>query len=174
MSGSYIVRGVAEHVYSAADLTILSMPEAVRKRPGMYFGIGPGDRRLATRVLCKVVIDAFHPAARVAAGHAPHVVADITADLAFAVTDDQAQLDPSGNAVLGYEKSMLTPERWLYAAAASVSTRTVVEVWQDGRGFRQTLAGLRPVEAPQPSALPPERAHAWPSSLIHTSAARPR
>lgn len=121
----------------------------------MYFGVGPGDPSLATRVLCTVVGHAFHPATKVAASHAAHVVADITADLAFAVTDDQADL-PTGQGMprLGYEKSLLTPDRWSSAAAAAVSTRTSVEVWRDGRGFRQTLVGLRPVEPPRAFSAP--------------------
>jgi hypothetical protein len=50
---------------------------------------------------------------------------------------------------LGYYGSLLGPDRWTCAAAAVLSTRTVVEVWRDGRGFRQELSGLRPVEVPQ-------------------------
>jgi DNA gyrase/topoisomerase IV subunit B len=125
------------------------MADSVRMRPGMYFGVGRGDPRLATEVLCVVVGHAFHPAARVAASHTPHVVADITADLAFAVTDDQADtLTGPGVPRLGYEGSLLTAERWASAAAAAVSSQAVVEVWRAGRGFRQTLVGLRPVEPP--------------------------
>ncbi|MEU4623345.1 hypothetical protein AB0G04_25660 [Actinoplanes sp. NPDC023801] len=125
------------------------MADSVRKRPGMYFGVGRGDPRLATEVLRAVVGHAFHPAAKVAASHTPHVVADINADLAFAVTDDQADtLTEPGLPRLGYEGSLLTAERWSSAAAAAVSSRAVVEVWRAGRGFRQTLAGLRPVEPP--------------------------
>jgi DNA gyrase/topoisomerase IV subunit B len=140
---------VTEHGYSAADITVLTMADAVRKRPGMYFGVGRGDPHLATAVLCAVVGHAFHPAAKVAASHTPHVVAEITADLAFAVTDDQADtLTGTGVPRLGYEGSLLTADRWSSAAAAAVSSRAVVEVWRAGQGFRQTLAGLRPVEPP--------------------------
>ena len=140
---------MTEHGYSAADITVLTMADAVRKRPGMYFGVGRGDPRLATEVLCAVVGHAFHPAAKVAARHTPHVVAEITADLAFAVTDDQADtLTGTGVPQLGYEGSLLTADRWSSAAAAAVSSRAVVEVWRAGQGFRQTLVGLRPVEPP--------------------------
>jgi hypothetical protein len=138
-----------DHGYSAADITVLTMADSVRKWPGMYFGVGPGDPRLATRVLCAVMGHAFHPAAKVAASHTPHVVVDIIANLAFAVTDDQADtLAGPGLPRLGYEGSLLTADRWSSAAAAAVSSRTVVEVWRAGRGFRQTLVGLRPVEPP--------------------------
>ncbi|MFF5081522.1 hypothetical protein ACFY36_31120 [Actinoplanes sp. NPDC000266] len=140
---------MTEHAYSAVDITVLTMADSVHTRPGMYFGAGRDDPRLATEVLCVVVGHAFHPAARVAASHTPHVVADITADLAFAVTDDQADtLTGPGVPRLGYEGSLLTAERWSSAAAAAVSTQTVVEIWRDGRGFRQTLVGLRPAEPP--------------------------
>jgi hypothetical protein len=96
-----------------------------------------------------VVGHAFHPATKVAVCHTPYVIVDITADLAFAVTDDQADtLTGHGPPELGYEGSLLTPNRLSSAAAAAVSSRTGVEVWRDGRGFRQTLVGLRPVEPP--------------------------
>jgi hypothetical protein len=100
---------VTEQGYSAANITVLTMADSVRKRPGMYFGVGRGDPRLATEVLSAVVGHAFHPAAKVAASHSPHVVADITADLTFAVTDDQADtLTGPGAPRLGYEGSLLT------------------------------------------------------------------
>lgn len=95
----------------------------------MFFGVGPGDSRPATRVLYVVAGHGFHPATRVAAIHSTHVVADITGDLAFAVTDNLAGDDRSGNVALGYESTMLTPERWSSAAVAAVSSHTTVEVW---------------------------------------------
>lgn len=140
---------MTEHGYGAADITVLSMAEAVRKRPGMYFGVGPGDPGLATKVLCAVVRHAFHPAARVADSHTTRVVVDITADLVFSVTDDQAEtLTSQDTPRLGYENSLLTPARWLSAAAAAVSSQTTVEVWRYGRGFRQQLAGMSPSAPP--------------------------
>jgi DNA gyrase/topoisomerase IV subunit B len=140
---------VTEHGYSAADITVLSMADAVRKRPGMYFEVGPGDPRLATNVLCAVVRHAFHPPARVADSHTTRVVVEITADLAFSVTDDQAEtLTSPDTPKLGYEKSLLTPTRWLCAAAAAVSSQTTVEIWREGQGFRQRLTGLSPSGPP--------------------------
>ncbi|SOE07494.1 hypothetical protein [Streptomyces sp. Ag109_G2-15] len=44
----------------------------------------------------------------------------------------------------GYHGALLGPERWTGAAAAALGTRTVVEVWRDGHGVRQELAGIRP------------------------------
>jgi DNA gyrase/topoisomerase IV subunit B len=146
---------VTEHRYSAADITVLSMADAVRKRPGMYFGVGRGDPRLATQVLCAVVGHAFHPAAGVADSHTPHVVADITADLAFSVTDDLAEtLTGQDMPRLGYESSLLTPDRWSSAAAAAVSSQSTVEVWRDGQGFRQKLVNFRPIEPPRRFSAP--------------------
>ncbi|MEU9019488.1 hypothetical protein [Actinomadura sp. NPDC048394] len=37
---------MAGHEYSAADITVVEFDEAVRKRPGMYFGVGLRDPRL--------------------------------------------------------------------------------------------------------------------------------
>jgi hypothetical protein len=141
--------------YSAADITVLEFDEAVRKRPGMYFGVGPTDPRLATRVLSAVVGGAFHPPAKVAPVHSPVVVAEITADLAFSVTDNRADaLTGEGTPRQGYYGSLLTSNRWKSAAASAVSARTTVDVWRDGRGLRQELAGLRPTGPPTEFAGP--------------------
>jgi DNA gyrase/topoisomerase IV subunit B len=140
---------VTEHDYDTADIAGLTMADFIRKRPEMYFGVGRGDPRLATELLCAVAESAFHPAAKIAASHTPHVVVEITADLEFSVTDDQADaLTGTGVPELHYEGSLLTAGRWSSAATAALSSRAVVEVWRAGQGFRQTLVGLRPVEAP--------------------------
>nr|BFE58058.1 hypothetical protein GCM10020063_025840 [Dactylosporangium thailandense] len=146
---------MTEHRYSRADITVLEFDEAVRGRPGMHFGASRTDPRLPTWVLRTVVAHAFHPGTSVAANHAPDVVAEITADLAFSVTDDQAET-LAGQDVprLGYYDSLLTPVRWSSSAAAAVSSQSTVEVWRDGRGFRQRLAGARPVEPPVPFDAP--------------------
>lgn len=147
--------GVTEPDYSLAKIRVLEFDDSVRKRPGMYFGVGRDDPRLATRVLCTVVGHAFHPATRVAASHSPDVVAEITADLVFSVTDDQADvLTGPGMPRLGYYDSLLTSERWSSAAAAAVSSQTTVEVWRHGHGYRQRLVGLRPVEPPAEFSAP--------------------
>jgi DNA gyrase/topoisomerase IV subunit B len=146
---------MTEPDYSLKDITVLEFDDAVRRRPGMYFGVGKGDPRLATRVMWAVVSHAFHPAATVAARHTPDVVAEITANLAFSVTDDQADtLTGRDVPVLGYYDSLLTSSRWLSAAAAAMSARTTVEVWRDGQGFRQRLIGVRPVEPPAEYSAP--------------------
>jgi hypothetical protein len=139
---------VSGHDYAAEHLTVLEVDEAVRRRPGMYFGVAREDPRFATAVLRAVLLHALHPSAALAPDHTPRVYAEITADLAFTVTDDQADLGR------GYFGSLLTPHRWASAAAAAVSVRTLVEVWKDGRGRRQELAGLRPVGSPADYAAP--------------------
>ncbi|SCL71869.1 hypothetical protein GA0070606_5862 [Micromonospora citrea] len=136
--------------YSAAGIQVVEFDESVRTRPVMYFGAERGDPDLATHVLCAVLAHGLHPAARVAAAHTPQVRAEIIGDLAFVVSDDRADaLDPLGSARPGYHGSLLGAGRWVSAAAGAVSSRTVVEVWRDGRGLRQELAGLRPVAVPQ-------------------------
>jgi DNA gyrase/topoisomerase IV subunit B len=142
--------------YSAADIQLVEFDEAVRSRPAMYFGVDRRDPDLATQVLCSVLAHGLHPAARVAAAHTLQVKAEITGDLAFMVSDDRADaLGGPGAVRLGYYGSLLGADRWAAAAAAAVSSRTVVEVWRDGLGLRQELAGLRPVTEPQDIDPPP-------------------
>ncbi|MGI8334787.1 hypothetical protein ACRYCC_32955 [Actinomadura scrupuli] len=145
-----------DHGYSAADIQVLEFDESVRARPGMYFGVGRENAALATEVLGSVLVHALHPAARLAPTHTPRVHAEVFADLAFAVADDQAGLAGDGGIPrLGYHGSLLGTDRWLLAAAAAVSARVIVEVWRDGRGHCQELSGLRPVTMPQEFDAPP-------------------
>ncbi|GII58948.1 hypothetical protein Pth03_73370 [Planotetraspora thailandica] len=141
---------MAEHRYSAADITILEFDDSVRTRTAMYFRASRESPELATRVLSEVVGHALHPATRVGPPHTARAHAEISADLAFSVEDDLTDaLDDQGRPRPGYYDSLLGPDRWLSGAAAALSGRTVVEVWRDGRGFRQELAGLRPLGAPE-------------------------
>ncbi|MFJ6676318.1 hypothetical protein ACIQMJ_34900 [Actinosynnema sp. NPDC091369] len=144
---------MAEHGYDAGDITVPEFDELVRRRPGLFFG--RGDPRSATEVLRGVLDHALHPAARVAPPHVPRVVVEVRGDLAFSVVDDQA--DALGGRDLprpGYFGSLLGPNRWVTAAAAALSAHATVEVWRDGRGFRQDLTGLRPTGRPEPFAAP--------------------
>ncbi len=137
--------------YSAADIRVLDLDAAVRKWPGMYF---PVDRSPAG-VLREVVDCAVHPPPRVAGSHTTEVVAEITDAYGFSVTDGlAATLTDDGGPVLGYFGSLLTPDRLTAAAAAALSVRVTVEVWRGGRGFRQELAGLRPLGPPVPFEAP--------------------
>ncbi|MFD4604406.1 hypothetical protein ACFWPQ_41120 [Streptomyces sp. NPDC058464] len=141
---------MAEKTYSAADIQVVEFDLHVRATPSMYFGVGRGSPELATRVLCAVLGHALHPATRVAPAHTPRVEAEVHGDLRFWVADDQADaLDAQDRPQLGYYGSLLGPDRWNSAAAAALSARTVIEVWRGGHGFRQELAGLRPIEEPR-------------------------
>ncbi|WP_035802908.1 DNA topoisomerase IV subunit B family protein [Kitasatospora mediocidica] len=141
---------MTENRYSAADIKVLDFIEHIRRRPGMYFSVGPDNPALATHVLHHVLGSALHPDARLAPDHTLRVSAEISANLAFAVTDDQAgPTDSQGMPALGYYDSLLGPDRLWSAAAAALSHRAVVEVWRDGRGLRQVLAAMRPETAPK-------------------------
>src|SRR5579862_4633869 len=123
--------------YSAASITVLSFDEAVRKRPGMYFGAGPESPDLPTGILQAVTNDALH-----AVGGGTHrlVNVDVTADLCFTVTDDQPpDLDDLGQPKPGFYGSLISWSRWALAAAAAFSTRTLIEVHAGGQGWRQEL-----------------------------------
>ncbi|MEV6750571.1 hypothetical protein AB0N21_40710 [Streptomyces sp. NPDC051080] len=147
---------MAENTYDAADIRVLEFDDAVRARPGMYFGVGREEPMLASQVLCQVIGHVLHPAPSVAPSHSLRAVVEISADLAFSVTDDQAApLDEQRRPRLGYYGSLLGVDRWLSAAAAAVSSRAVVEVWREGRGFRQELVRLRPTAEPEEFGAPP-------------------
>ncbi len=135
---------------------MLGFDDAVRRRPAMYFRVARDDPGLATQVLCTLLQHAFHPGAKVAADHTPQVSVEIFADLAFSVTDDQTDaLTDHDTPCSGYYGSLLTTSRWGHAAAAALSARTTVEVWRNGRGFRQQLVGLRPIGPPVEFPAPP-------------------
>jgi hypothetical protein len=129
--------------YDASMITVLEFDDSVRKRPGLYFGLPREDPELPTAVLCTVLGHATHPDARFPV-HSPRVRADVSGDLAFAVTDDVLGPFPSN----GFGGTLIPHGRWGHAAAAAVSTRVTVEVWWDGQGLRQELARSRPVAEP--------------------------
>lgn len=133
--------------YTAANITLLSFEEAVRKRPGMYFGADAGSPDLPTSILLAVISDALHPAE--GEGHRP-VDAEVTADLRFTVTDDQPQdLNDLGQLKPGFYGSVIVRRRWALAAAAAFSTRTLIDVRAGGRGWRQELTGTIPTRSEQ-------------------------
>ncbi|MFH8933870.1 hypothetical protein [Streptomyces griseosporeus] len=144
--------------YDAADIQVVDFDEHVRRHPEMYFGAWHGRPDPATRILSAVLSHALHPAARLAPAHTARVEAGIEGDLTFWVADDLVEDAWDGDRPpSGYYGSLLGPDRWTCAAAAALSTRTVVEVWRDGRGFRQELSGLRPVEDPREIDAPAGR-----------------
>ena len=129
--------------YTEADLTVLEFDKSVRRWPGMYFGVDP---HLATSVLAAVVIASLHPGPKVAPIGPPDVSVEILDNLAFSITDNWPT-GPDGSTA-GYYGSLLTPYRWVHAAAAAVSTHTTIETWHAGRALHHNLAGLRPTGPP--------------------------
>ncbi|MER5433364.1 hypothetical protein [Streptomyces sp. NPDC002588] len=137
------------HEYDAAGIRIIEGGEAVRRRPAMYFGVGLESPELPTRAFEAVVGWSLHPATRVAPVHALRVEAEILGDLAFSVSDDGSDaLGEDAVPVIGFG-SLIGPDRWCGWAVSAVSSRTVVEVWRDGRGLRQELTGDRPLGEPE-------------------------
>jgi DNA gyrase/topoisomerase IV subunit B len=134
--------------YAAAHITLLSFEEAVRKRTGMYFGVARDSPDLPTNVLRAVIDDALHP---VGDGHCTVDIA-VTADLSFTVIDDQPlSLDDLGEPKPGFYDSLVDRRRWALAAAAALSSRTLIEIRASQRGWRQELTGVVPAR-PEPFA----------------------
>ncbi|MEU8894453.1 hypothetical protein [Nocardia sp. NPDC048505] len=135
---------MAKRDYSAAIIKVLPAGESVRSRPGMYFGVGRDDPELPTRVLGAVLGDLLHPPPRSSLRPPIRVRADITADLAFSIGNDQLDpLDDRNLPVPGYF-GMIGPNAWAPAAVAALCRHAVAEIWRDGHGFRQQLGGLPP------------------------------
>jgi DNA gyrase/topoisomerase IV subunit B len=138
--------------YTAADITMLSFEEAVRKRTGMYFRVAPDSPDLPANILGGAIDDALHP---VGGGHCT-VEVEVTGNLRFTVTDDQPlSLDGAGEPEPGFYGSLLGKRRWALAAAAAFSSRTLIEVRVGGRGWRQELSGTVPARL-EPFAAPGE------------------
>jgi hypothetical protein len=112
----------------------------------MYFGVGLDDPRLPASVLCVAARHLAHPAARVAEVHSLAAVIDVLGDLCLRVTVDQPHTWQDAPAP-GYFGSLLGPEWWGLAAVAALCEKASAEMWRDGRGFRQDLAGIRPASA---------------------------
>src|SRR5258708_6908071 len=125
--------------YTAAHITVLSFEESVHKRTGMYFAVAPDSPDLPTNILLGVIDDALHPVGGV--GHCT-VYMEVTADLSFTMTDDQAPaLDDDAEPEQGFYGSLLARSRWALGAAAAFSSCRLIEVRAGGRGWRQELAG---------------------------------
>ncbi len=141
---------VTDHAYDAADIEVIEFDAAVRRRPGMHFGVEPENPKLPANLLCAVGRHVLHPATSVAENHTLRGLLEITSDSSFTISMDQphAWHDP-GTPVLGYYGSLLGPEWWLLAAAAALSGQVTVEMWGAGRGLRQVHTGIRPRTAPR-------------------------
>ncbi|MGW4508531.1 hypothetical protein ACWENO_28215 [Streptomyces sp. NPDC004436] len=118
----------------------------VRAHPEVYFGVGRESPELPTEVLQRVVQDALHHPG----GTHGECVVEILSDLSFTVEDDRPHpADARRRPRPGFHGSLLDPDRPAPAAAAALCVRTVVEVWLDGRGLRQELAGTVPAGPPR-------------------------
>ncbi|MEV0528591.1 hypothetical protein AB0I66_34740 [Streptomyces sp. NPDC050439] len=124
--------------YTADQNQVLTFEEHVRAHPAMYFRVGRDSPELPTEVLQQVIWDALHHRD----GTHGQISVEIGSDLSFTVEDDQHRIaDEHGRPVPGFLDSPIDKERWVPAAAAALSVRTVVEVRLDGRGYRQELTG---------------------------------
>lgn len=128
------------------DVKFLSPKEHVRLRTTMYFGRAWREPGLANSVFRQVVDLSLHWAE----GTTP-VVAEISGDLSFAVTDDHALL-PHAN-----DDLLLRGDRVASTAATALSRRAVVTVWRDSLCYHQELAFGCPAHPPRPRPAPPGR-----------------
>lgn len=132
--------------HSAASATVRSFEDSVRKRTGMYFAAGWESPDLPTCILRAVIGDALHALN----GDHHHVDVEVVGDLRFTVADDQPpDLNDLGQPKPGFYESLISQRRWALAAAAALSTRTLIEVRADGQGWRQELTGTTPMP-PEP------------------------
>ncbi|MEU6315338.1 hypothetical protein [Streptomyces sp. NPDC047014] len=125
----------------------MSFEESVRAHPAKYFGVGRDSPELPTEILQRVVEDALHHP-----GDGTHgrIVVEIASDLCFTVRDDRPPAAGEG----GTPRPAFHDSRRAPAAAAALSTRTVVEVRRQGRGHRRELAGTVPAGAPEEFPAP--------------------
>ncbi|MFJ5274756.1 hypothetical protein [Streptomyces sp. NPDC088358] len=132
-----------EH-YTPDQLRVIAFEEHVRARPAMYFRVERDSPELPTEVLQQVVWDALHRRD----GTHGQINIEITSDLSFTVEDDRLHsADEQRRPLPGFYESLLDKDRWAPAAAAALSVCTVIEVWLDGHGYRQELAGAVPAGA---------------------------
>lgn len=128
-------------------ITVLSLPEVVRKHPGMYFRHSRDSPDLVVGVARALICDAYYPR-----NTAPvDVELVIEADRRWTVTDNGTDtgFGEDGLPPEGIFGSLVHRDRWLLAAVASVSTRARVQVWQGGRTWWQELRDGNPVGPPQ-------------------------
>ena len=126
---------------------MVSFEDAVHKRTSMYFGVDRLNPEIATNVLRVLIDDALHP---IGGGRHHSVEVDITSDLGFCVADDEMpDCDERGRPRLGFYNCLIPRSRWALAGAAALSTRTVIEVRTNGRGYRQRLDGTEPAREPE-------------------------
>ncbi|MFC9261314.1 hypothetical protein ACFT25_16035 [Streptomyces hydrogenans] len=130
--------------FTVEPLRMVDFVEHVRRRPAGYFLVEQGSPELPTEVLRAVAWDALH----CCDGRHGQVSVEIGSDLSFTVESDQRSSPDERERLLpeffGSLLDMFDMRRWAPSAAAALSVRTVIEVWLDGRGYRQELAGMDP------------------------------
>lgn len=111
----------------------------------MYFGVVQDNPDLPKQLVRAVLEDSLHPS------NVEHrdVQLEILSDLRFSVTFEQGVplLDPLG--------TLLSRPYWSHAAAAALSVKTIIEIWDSGRGYRQELVGTLPKAPPVEFSAPP-------------------
>ncbi|MER5312986.1 hypothetical protein ABT034_35065 [Streptomyces sp. NPDC002773] len=128
--------------FTVEPLRVVDFVEHVRRRPAGYFLADQDSSELPTEVLRAVAWDALHRRD----GRHGRISVEIGSDLSFTVESDQRPSADERERLLpeffGSLLDMFDMQRWAPSAAAALSVRTVIEVWLDGHGYRQELAGM--------------------------------
>jgi hypothetical protein len=123
--------------YSADSLQVITLVEAVRRRPGMYFGLSRDDPKLMAAI---ARLAAAEPFTRSECGPV-HVTLTVDSDSSFTVEDDLPPLAVTGgHPQPGIDGSLIDRRRWQLAATAAVSTHASIDVHVGGRVWRQEFA----------------------------------
>jgi DNA gyrase/topoisomerase IV subunit B len=133
--------------YSASSIRVLTFEEAVRRRPGMYFGLGRSDPRLVVAVVQCVASAPFIWELGAGVGRVAVEVL-VEADLRFTLSFNGLPpgIDPDAPDSGG---GSLIRQPWPLSAAAAVSTLTTVMVSTGGRRWEQHLIGTESVASPR-------------------------
>ncbi|MFJ8476919.1 hypothetical protein [Kitasatospora sp. NPDC094011] len=147
---------MAEHPYDDIWIEAPESGASVRRNVPMFFGAAPGDPQLGTNLLSALGDDLLHAASSIAPAHTLSARIDILGDRRITVSVAQPhRWTASDSPTLGPSGSLLGNEWWSLSALAALSAAVTVELWCDGRGFRQHCSGLRPLGAVQ-DFLPPD------------------
>lgn len=152
---------------SSHPLRILTLPEAVRRRPGMYFGVPREDPAVMAAVARTAAMEPFQ-----LAGNPPvRVRLTIESGTSFTLEDDLPPLTGAdGRPEPGFYGSLIDSRRGLLAAAAAVSVQTTIEVRAGGRAWRTGLASGQQMRDRDVTGYPGEDEPALPLHQHRTSA----